>query len=297
MKIIHIAPDALDLALGRLRILSESAVAGMKRSLEHHGQISPLIAGEQDSGALCLIDGFKRQRAAVELGLSRVDVMVLRLSSTEMKAQLYLRNRHDGFTLVEECLLISELHRLDGMSQVEIGDLLQRHKSWVCRRLQFLERLSPHLLEEVRVGLLDPGSARKLAVLPPGNQEEVAAVVHANKLKAQETAWLVKVYQDAPSGEAKRFVLTHPREALRRLRDDIPDEHNDPRLSPRIRNVYKSLCILARVCERVATALERGLGVVNGTARPALKEAALRAETAMERVSESIKRIDKGEWP
>jgi ParB-like chromosome segregation protein Spo0J len=154
----------------------------MKLSLERHGQMSPLIAGEQPSGALCLIDGFKRQRAAVELGLSSLDVMVVRASSLEMKAQLYLRNRPNGFTLVEECLLISELKRLDGLSQVEIGDLLRRHKSWVCRRLQFIERLSPHLLEEVRVGLLAPGSARKLSALPSGNQEEMAAVVKTHKL-------------------------------------------------------------------------------------------------------------------
>jgi ParB-like chromosome segregation protein Spo0J len=293
MRIIQVGPEALDLTLGRLRILSGAAVASMKLSLEDHGQMSPLIAGEQDTGALCLIDGFKRQRAAVELGVSSLDVMVVRVSSLEMKAQLYLRNRHNGFTLVEECLLISELRRLDGLSQVEIGDLLKRHKSWVCRRLQFIERLSPHLLEEVRVGLLEPGSARKLSVLPPGNQEEMAAVVKAQRLKPHETACLVRLYQTAPTGEAKRFVLTHPREALGHLHDDGPDEPNDPRLSPRAQKIHKGLCILARVCDRVAIALERGLGGVHGDARILMQEAAARATTAMDRVRGAVERLHK----
>jgi hypothetical protein len=32
--------------------------------------------------------------------------------------------------------------REDGLSQLQVAELLERHKSWVCRRLALLERLS-----------------------------------------------------------------------------------------------------------------------------------------------------------
>ena len=81
------------------------------------------------------------------------------------------------------------------MSQVEVAELLGRHKSWVCRRLQFLEGLSPHVLDDVKVGLVSPGSARRLARLPACNQEELAVPVTRHKLGARQTGDLVDLWR------------------------------------------------------------------------------------------------------
>ncbi len=43
---------------------------------------------------------------------------------------------------LEEAWLVQALVREDGLTQVEAASLLNKHKSWVCRRLALLERLS-----------------------------------------------------------------------------------------------------------------------------------------------------------
>src|SRR6185436_4021573 len=85
------------------------------------------------------------------------------------KAAIYGLNRAGGRTReLEEAWIIQALVREDGMSQVEVAELLGRHKSWVCRRLALIERLGPKAKDELRVGLLTPTAARQIVRLPEG---------------------------------------------------------------------------------------------------------------------------------
>jgi hypothetical protein len=59
-----------------------------------------------------------------------------------VKSAIYGLNRAGGRTReLEEASIIHALVREDGMSQVEVAELLGRHKSWVCCRLALIERL------------------------------------------------------------------------------------------------------------------------------------------------------------
>ena len=55
--------------------------------------------------------------------------------------------------------------QLTRMTQVEAAQLLGRHKSWVCRRLALLEKLSVAVTEDLRLGLVGPSLARQLAAI------------------------------------------------------------------------------------------------------------------------------------
>src|ERR1019366_6473091 len=55
---------------------------------------------------------------------------------------------------LEEAWVVQGLVRDDGMTQVEAAHLLGRHKSWVCRRLALLEKLSAVVKEDLRLGLV-----------------------------------------------------------------------------------------------------------------------------------------------
>ena len=74
--------------------------------------------------------------------------------------------------------------------QVEAAHLLGQHKSWVCRRLALLEKLSGEVKEDMPLGLLGPSLARQLTRLPAGNQEAVLALTRRATLTAQEDARL-----------------------------------------------------------------------------------------------------------
>ena len=87
---------------------------------------------------------------------------------------------------LEEAWIVQALVREDGLSQLEVTELLERHKSWVCRRLALLERLSEECREDLRLGLLSPTAARQLTRLPAGNQAEVLAAARREHLTAAE---------------------------------------------------------------------------------------------------------------
>src|SRR5258708_27671266 len=74
---------------------------------------------------------------------------------------------------LEEAWIVQSLVREDGLSQLEAAELLGRHKSWVCRRLALLEKLTADVRQDLEVGLLTPTAAREIARVPAGNQSDV----------------------------------------------------------------------------------------------------------------------------
>jgi hypothetical protein len=130
---------------------------------------------------------------------------------------------------LEEAWIVQALVRDDGLTQVEAGHLLGQHKSWVCRRLALLEKLSVEVKEDLRLGLLGPALARQLTRLPTGNQQAVLALTRRETLTAQEVSSVIELLQGA-SPEQAAFVLERPREALAQARG-LPTALRDPRLS------------------------------------------------------------------
>jgi ParB-like chromosome segregation protein Spo0J len=288
MEIVSVGPSELDLSMRRLRQVPEPAVVAMVGSLRSKGQLSPLVAVRAGE-SLVLIDGFVRQAAAVRLGLSQVVVEVVELSPVQMKAQLYLRHRERGLLLVEECRLVAELHDSDGLTGVEIGDLLERHKSWVSRRLALHRDLSPHLIEDLSLGLLGGGAIRRLALLPARNQEELVAVARRHRLGPADTAALVELWRRATDPEARTYLIDHPREALRQARGERV-EGRTPSLAGPARQLLESLCLLSAVSRRIQRVLEEGLFEVPHDAVCHIAEAAARAGDQCRRTLEAVSR-------
>ena len=266
----------LDLALARLRQLPDAQVREKVASLRHMGQLSPLVAADCD-GKLVLVDGFLRHQAALRLGLETLLVAVVSLPATHMKAQVYLRNRERGLLLLEECRLVQELADVDQLAQVEIADLLERHKSWVCRRLGMFRSLSPHLLADGALGLLPGGALRRLAQLPARNQEQLVAAATRDGIPASDMGALADLYRRAPDPLAKTYVLDHPHDALERARNK-PEAKLDPRLGEAGTDLLAALVALRQVGLRVATRAGRGLGTLPHDATTQLATAVASAE-------------------
>src|SRR3989454_1591297 len=161
----------------------------MMRSLESYGQLSPIVVFLHE-GRWELLDGFKRLGAARKLqSMERLVARRIEADERAAKAAIYGLNRAGGRTReIEEAWIIHALVREDGMSQVEVAELLGRHKSWVCRRLALIERLGTKARDELRVGLLSPTAARQIVLLPQGNQAEVLDPVRREALSGAELA-------------------------------------------------------------------------------------------------------------
>ena len=225
-----VAFDRLGQRYRRYRLADPVAEDAMAGSLRRWGQLSPVVACMRGEN-LELLDGFKRLAAGRQVaGQTSLSVRVVELDEPMAKAAILGLNRGQRAAReLEEAWIVQALVRDDGLTQVEAGHLLGRHKSWVCRRLALLERLSAAVTEDLRLGLLGPALARQLVRLPAGNQDGVLALTRREALTAQEVSGVIDLLQGA-SAEQAAFVLTQPREALRRAQG-VPTALRDPRLS------------------------------------------------------------------
>jgi hypothetical protein len=155
-----------------------------------------------------------------------------------------------GPTTICSTWIIQALVREDGLSQVEVAELLGRHKSWVCRRLALIERLGPKAKDELRVGLLTPTAARQIVRLPQGNQTEVLEAIRREALSNAELGGVVDLWLRCSERRQQEYLLAHPREALLQAKGVLPAVR-DPRLSEAGNQVWKRVGMLLDVLGRM----------------------------------------------
>ena len=236
---------------GRYRLHVPEAERAMARSLERYGQLSPVVVCRRQE-RYELIDGFKRLGAVRGLAqIPRLSARLMEADERTAKAAIYGLNRAGGRTReLEEAWIIQALVREDGLSQVEVAELLGRHKSWVCRRLALIERLGPKAKDELRVGLLTPTAARQIVRLPQGNQTEVLEAIRREALSSAELGGVVDLWLRCSERRQQEYLLAHPREALSQAKGVLPAVR-DPRLSEAGNQVWKRVGMLLDVLGRM----------------------------------------------
>lgn len=256
-EVVELALDEIGDHFGRYRLHTPAAERAMARSLRRYGQVSPVVVCRRQ-GRHELIDGFKRLAGARSLGdMACLAARVMEANDTAAKAAMYGLNRAGGRTSeLEEAWIVFALVREDGLAQVEVAELLGRHKTWVCRRLALVEKLGEEAKEELRVGLLSPTSARHVARLPQGNQPELLGVIRREALTVHELDGVVNLLLSAPSTEQQRYILGSPREALSQA-GGKPLPARDPRLSPAGSQVWRRLGLLLDLLGRMESWLTR----------------------------------------
>jgi ParB/RepB/Spo0J family partition protein len=250
-NLLQLKPEEIGEHYGRYRLHVPEAERAMAKSLERYGQLSPVVVCRRNE-RYELIDGFKRLGAARHL--AQIDVLSARLMEADertVKAAIYGLNRAGGRTReLEEAWIIHALVREDGMSQVEVAELLGRHKSWVCRRLALLERLGSKARDELRVGLLSPTTARQVVRLPQGNQAEVLDTMRREALSGAEVKGVVDLWLGCADWSQQQYILVHPREALSQAKG-LSHVGRDPRLSEAGNHVWKRVGLLLDVLGRM----------------------------------------------
>jgi ParB/RepB/Spo0J family partition protein len=250
-ELIELKPEEIGEHYGRYRLHVPEAERAMAKSLERYGQLSPVVVCRRND-RYELVDGFKRLGAARQL--AQIDHLSARLMEADertVKAAIYGLNRAGGRTReLEEAWIIHALVREDGMSQVEVAELLGRHKSWVCRRLALIERLGTKARDELRVGLLSPTAARQIVRLPQGNQAEVIDAVRREALSGAELTAVVDLWLGCSDRPQQQYILAHPREALSQHKGVVPASR-DPRLSEAGNHVWKRVGLLLDVLGRM----------------------------------------------
>jgi ParB-like chromosome segregation protein Spo0J len=256
-------------ALGGARCRQPARIERMKQSLATHGQLTALVATARPEGVE-LVDGFKRLAAAETLGWPTLLVAVRPLDVTGQWATMLLLNRGPtSMTTLEEALVLRELCKT-GLTQTEVAALCARHKAWVSRRIGLVDRLHPELVEAMKLGLLHPGSARRLLSLPPGNQVEMATAIQSAGLGPRDTELLVGLWRRTKDAGARRVLLREPRASLREHHPEMRRSPLDPRLSPEGQRLCRCL---HRLDTTVAETSRRLLSALSAMDRTVLADA------------------------
>ena len=235
-----------------LRIVEPQAERAMLYSMEKYGQLTPVAVCRIAPGELELLDGFKRLRAARQLGLDVLSARPFDLTIRAGKATMLQLNRVGRvISGMEEALVVHSLCHEDGLNQVEIALLLNRHKSWVCRRLALIERLSDEAQAMIRLGLLPASLGTGLARLQRRNQDQLLTAIREHHLSVRETRKVVTALENEPQYKHDA-ILRDPRGSLLSPDEARPDPAEEKGASFQMKKVQRMLCALERSCLEVA---------------------------------------------
>ncbi len=258
-----VAVTDLDERYRTLRMVRPDVLAAVRRSVQQHGVLQPLVANIVDRADgrrdLVLLDGFKRLAVARELDQASLPVRLVRLGETAAQAAMltYNAGHRGGMAELEQAWVVRSLVRGCKLRQKQVAELLGRHKSWVCRRLMLAEHLAEAVENDMRLGLVSASVARELVRLPRGNQERVAEVARRHGLTCRQVAELVDRYLKADTARGIDELLADPLRFCDGSRPGDPNrpanEPVDPRLSADGARVHRQL----QRFERSAAALCR----------------------------------------
>ncbi len=248
---ISIPIEGIGESFAPLRIVEPRYERAMLSSMQRFGQLTPVVVCRIVSGEHELLDGFKRLRAGRQLGMSVLTVRPLDVSLRVCKAAMLQLNRIGrSISAMEEALVIHSLYHEDGLNQVEIGALIGRHKSWVCRRLSLIEQLSDEVQQSIRLGLLPTSVGVEMSRLQRCNQDLLLTSIRKHRLTWRETRKVVAALESSPRCEHDG-ILRDPRGVLI-APEVLIDPQSEKGLSFKAKQMQRSLFSLDMLCSEVA---------------------------------------------
>jgi ParB/RepB/Spo0J family partition protein len=246
-EMVDIPVNAMGESYGRFRLIHPGSEASVLESMRQFGQILPVVVVRgMEPHRYELIDGFKRLRACRKLGLKSIQARVLSLGMRPVKAAILQLNwKTRSIREMEEAMIVQSLHREDNLSQVEIALLLRRHKSWVCRRISLMEKLTDEVLSHLKLGLIGQGHGRQMTRLPRGNQEPALWTILKHRLCCRETEKLVAMLIERPRWEHEQILhlpleILDERSAPRPSRERKAGEPGEPSFAQRFSDLDES---------------------------------------------------------
>ncbi len=249
--LLNIPIEQIDEGYARLRLNNPKAETNLLSSIQKYGQVSPVIVFEISSNRYEMVDGFKRLRVCRKLNYETLQAKLLSTGSQSLKAAMIFMNWEiRSITDLEEGMVIASLHREDNLSQTAIAMMLGRHKSWVCRRIALVERLSDDVLDHIKLGLINPTIGRELSKLPRGNQQDLLQTVLKHRLTTRQTVNLVSQLQNEPQRDHVAILdgLNQDRlEALNQCSSPKTDRYQPHPSSNQQDNCFEKLFLIERL--------------------------------------------------
>lgn len=177
----------------------------LKQSIKEHGIQQPLLARmhPKELGKYDLRAGFRRLKAARELGMKTVPVIVRQMDDKLALEVTIIENlQRENLHPLEECRGIRLLLETDDMTIEEVARKLGKTPKWVARRMQ-LDKLSPKWEKAIMEG---DKEGRGIQHLPVAIYEMVAALPAKLQDVALKDVSPYKISNDGPIPKPHDFA-------------------------------------------------------------------------------------------
>lgn len=231
-------------------------------SIASRGIDQPL-QGVRESDRAVLLDGFKRLRCALTLGLSRVPfVPIGETEVTGIVALLKISNA-GSLSLLEQARLVDELKRSGRLTVSDISARLERSKAWVIARLDVLSQMSEHVREEIFSGRFPAYSYlytlrqfRRLAHAKQAEENDFVSAVSGKNLSTRDIEHLARGFFMGGAAVREQIRHGHLGWCLAELKQqDRAASESRSDLSELERGVLRDLEITGRVMSRLCLRL------------------------------------------
>ena len=209
-NVMHLDLHCLIARFAPLRLHDPHKLRTLVQSIEHNGQLVPVIAvaDEQEHLRWVLIDGYRRLEALRALGEDQIWVDVWDRGVDEALLVCLARAPERAWEAIEQAALIQELTQRHSLRQIALS--VGHDVSWVSRRLSLFKALPEDLLEQVRQGRISLWAAtRILAPLARANEAHartLLAQLENQPLSTRELKCLYSQYQQANKAQRERLV-------------------------------------------------------------------------------------------
>lgn len=140
-QIITLEHHCLQMRYSHLRALNRQVIEKLMISMERYGQLKPVAVIPETMNQWVLVDGYHRVQALQRLGKDTIEAEAWGCDVTEALIMMLKNCSNRPTKILEEALLLQELHRQHGLSQQALATRVGRDQSWISRRLSLVEDL------------------------------------------------------------------------------------------------------------------------------------------------------------
>jgi len=226
---------ALDLRYESYRMKNPAVEVRLLAAMAERGIEEPLQGVDAEPRSI-LLNGFKRYRCAVKLGMGLVPYASLGAEEGAALVNLLRAPKDGSLNLLEQAAFLDQLRKLEPSNVAELAEQLGRSKSWVSMRLGLIAEMSPRVREKLFGGafpvypyMYTLRQFMRMKGMGKQDIEEFVVALSGRKLSVREIEQLAQGYFRGPPSFRQVIREGHPGhvlEALRQVPED-PDGCNE----------------------------------------------------------------------
>ena len=211
------------------KVFDEKALTSLSESIKTYGIINPILVRKKDD-KYEIIAGERRFRAAKQIGLSEVPVIVKNANEQEMAELALIENlERQGLSPIEEAKSYEEIMKIGNHTQEQLAKKLGKSQPSIANKIRLLS-LPIEIQEALSKKQISERHARSLiSVTPKEKQLEILNRIIKEKLTVKETENIINAKQI--SEEEIKKAISDIMKSIDTIDEDKKEEKDDDNMN------------------------------------------------------------------